>query len=40
MKNLLSFDERFGFLYKDIEVRNATFASNKIMQNVCTTLNN
>ena len=38
MKNLSSFDERLGFLYKDIEVKNATFASNKIMQNVCTTL--
>ena len=35
----VSFDERFGPLYEDMEVRNAIFASNKIMQNMCTTLN-
>ena len=34
-----TFDERFGFLYQDMEVRNATSASNKIMQKMCTTLN-
>ena len=39
MKNLLSFDKRFGLLYEDMEVRNATFASNKIMQNLCATFN-
>ena len=33
MKNPLSFDERFGRLYEDTEVRNAIFAS------ACTTLN-
>ena len=26
MKNLFSFDKRFGLLYEDMEVRNATFA--------------
>ena len=26
MKNLFSFDERFGLLYEDMEVRNALFA--------------
>ena len=31
MENLFSFDERFGHLYEDMEVGNATFASNKIM---------
>ena len=30
-ENLFSFDERFGHLYEDIEVRNATFSSNDIM---------
>ena len=39
MENLFSFDERFGLLYEDMEVRNAIFARNKIMQNMCTTLN-
>ena len=39
MKNLFSFDERFGLLYEDTEVRNATFANDKIMQNKCITLN-
>ena len=32
-----AFDERFQLLYEDMEVRNATFASNKIMQNMCIT---
>ena len=31
MENLFSFDERLGHLYEDMEVRNATFAINKIM---------
>ena len=35
MKNLFSVDERFGVLHEDTEVRNATFASNKIMQSMC-----
>ena len=26
MKNLFSFDKRFGLLYEDMEVRNAIFA--------------
>ena len=39
MKSLFSIDERFGLLDKDMEVRNATFPSNKIMQNMCATLN-
>ena len=26
MKNLVSFDKRFGLLYEDMEVRNAIFA--------------
>ena len=39
MKNLFSFDERFGLLHEDMEVRNATFACNKIMQNMPTTRN-
>ena len=34
-----AFDERFGLLYEDIKVRNATFGGNKIMQNMCTTFN-
>ena len=34
MKNLFSCDERFELLYEDMEVRNATFACNKIMQNM------
>ena len=38
-ENLFSTDEKFGLLYEDMEVRIATFASNKIMQNKCTTLN-
>ena len=36
MKNLFSFDERFGLLYEDMEVRNAIFASTKIIQSMCT----
>ena len=40
MKNLFSFEKDLGFFYEDMEVRrNVTFASNKIMQNMCTTLN-
>ena len=39
IKNLFLCDERFGLLYEDMEVRNATFTCNKIMQNICTTLN-
>ena len=35
MKNLFSVDERFGVLHEDTEVRNATFASTKIMQSMC-----
>ena len=34
-----TFDERFGFLYEDMEVTNATSPSNKTMQKMCTTLN-
>ena len=29
----------FGLLYEDMEVINATSSSNKIMQNMCTTVN-
>ena len=36
---MFSFNERFGLLYEDMEVLNATFASNKIMQNMCISLN-
>ena len=32
-------DERFRLLYEDMEVRNTTFAGNKIMQNKRTILN-
>ena len=39
MKNLFSFHERFGLLYEDVEVTNATFTSNKIMQILCATFN-
>ena len=39
MKNLFSFDEKFGLLYEDIDLRNATFTSNKNMHNMCNTLN-
>ena len=31
-------DERFRLLYEDPIIRNSTSASNKIMQNKCTTL--
>ena len=33
------FDERFGLLYEDREVRRATSSSNQIVQNICTTVN-
>ena len=36
---LFSLYESLGLLYEDTEVRNATSASNKIMQNMYTTLN-
>ena len=39
MKNLFSFDDKFGHFYEDIDVRNATFTSSKNMHNMCTTLN-
>ena len=39
MKNLFSFDGKFGLFYEDIDVRNATFTSSKNMHNMCTTLN-
>ena len=35
-----AFEEKFGFLYEDMKVRNATSASNKIMQKMCTTFTN
>ena len=34
-----AFDERFGLLYEDMEVRSDTLPSNKIMQSICTTVN-
>ena len=36
MENLFSFDQRLGLLYEDMEVRYATFASNKIIHDMCT----